>query len=230
MAKLIHLVAALQTLQTFYGPQRARWPTDPYRFLVWWQCGYPASEERCERGWEALTHAVGVDPDQLLAARRATLVRALKAGGLVPELRAQRVRAIAKRTHDEFAGDLLAALARLPVLAARAELRKFPGIADPGADRVLLFAGLAPVAAVPSNCPHVVIRIECGKVPTDYRATYQQSRRLLEEALPATAAARTRGYLLLQHHGQQLCKRSHPRCEKCPIAHSCTYFLSQAPG
>src|SRR5262249_33759926 len=148
---------------------------------------------------------VAVEPDQLLAAARATLARALKAGGLVPELRAERVQAIAQRVRDEYAGDLLGALARLPVRAARAALRKFPGIADPGADRILLFADLSAVAAVPSSSPHVVVRLERGKVPSEYRATYQQAQRLLEEALPQTAAVRRRAYLLLQKHGQQLC-------------------------
>lgn len=227
MATLSHL---LDTLESSYGPPTPGWPTDPYQFLVWWQCGYPPSEEHCARGWAALTQAVGVAPDELLAARRATVARALTAGGLVPELRAQRLQGIAQRVHHVFAGDLRAALALLPVREARAALRQFPGIGDPGADRILLFAGLAAIAAVPSNCPQVLVRIECGRVPTDYRATYLQAQRLLEEALPATAAARTRAYLLLQQHGQQLCKRTRPRCEKCPIAPSCRYFLERAPG
>jgi endonuclease-3 len=221
MAKLTRL---LDDLEKFYGPQVAAWPTDPYGFIVWWQCGYPPSEERCQSGWEALTHAVGVGADQLLAARRSTLARLLQAGGIVPELRAQRLQSIAKRVRDEYGGDLAHALAELPVRAARAALKKFPGIADPGADRILLFGGLSAVAAVPSNAPHVLVRIANGKVPADYRATYQQAQRLLDEALPPTAAARTRAYLLLQEHGQRLCKRNRPLCEQCPVRRTCAYF------
>lgn len=221
MPTLTHLI---DTLETFHGPQVPGWPTDPYRFMVWWQCGYPPSAERCSAGWQTLSEAVGVGPDQLLAARRPTIARALKAGGIVPELRAQRLQSIAKRVRDEYGGDLTGALARLSLRAARAALKRFPGIADPGADRILLFAGLAPVAAVPSNSPHVIVRIECGKVPTEYRAAYQEAQRLLEEALPATTRLRTRAYLLLQQHGQQLCKRTHPQCEACPLARSCAYF------
>jgi endonuclease-3 len=221
MPKLTRLI---DTLERFYGPQVPGWPTDPYRFLVWWQCGYPPSEERCQSGWEALTQALDVDPDQLLAARRSTVTRVLQAGGMVPELRARRLQSIAKRVRDEYGGDLATALAELPPRAARAALKKFPGIADPGADRILLFAGLAAVAAVPSNAPHVLVRITGGAVPADYRATYQQAQRLLEEGLPQTAAARTRAYLLLQQHGQRLCKRTRPRCEECPVTRACSYF------
>lgn len=227
MAKLTRLI---DILETFYGPQVPRWPTDPYRLLLWWHCGYPPSEQRCESGWQALQKVADVAPARLLSARRTTLARALKAGGLVPELRAQRLQAIAKRVHEEYADDLTAALARLPLREARSALKRFPGIADPGADRVLLFADLSAVAAVPSNSPYVLVRIECGKVPADYRATYQQAQQLLEEALPRTAAARSRAYLLLQQHGQRLCKRNRPRCEECPLAGSCAYLRDGVRG
>jgi endonuclease III len=32
-----------------------------------------------------------------------------------------------------------------------------------------------------------------------------------------------RAYLLLRHHGQQLCKQTRPLCQECPIARSCDY-------
>ena len=41
-------------LESFYGQQEPCWPTDPYLFLVWWQCGYPASDTACAKGWESL--------------------------------------------------------------------------------------------------------------------------------------------------------------------------------
>ena len=85
-------VEILDVLETHYGRQTATWPTEPYEFLVWWHCGYPASDAACERGWEALMRAVGVTPEKILAASDATLAGALKAGGMVPELRAQRLR------------------------------------------------------------------------------------------------------------------------------------------
>ncbi|MGH9565806.1 MAG: hypothetical protein ACRD4F_00925 [Candidatus Angelobacter sp.] len=37
-----------------------------------------------------------------------------------------------------------------------------------GADLVLLFDGIAPVAAVPSNCPHVLVRIQQGHERENY--------------------------------------------------------------
>jgi hypothetical protein len=30
----------LDALESFHGKQKPKWPTDPYRFLIWWHCGY----------------------------------------------------------------------------------------------------------------------------------------------------------------------------------------------
>jgi endonuclease III len=217
------LARILDTLESHYGVQHPHWPTDPFQFLVWWQCGYPPSEERCAKGWEALNHEVGVAAEQLVTARASRIARALKPGGMVPELRATRVKAIASRVQREFAGDLRSVLAALPVAKARALLKQFPGIAEPGADRILLFAGLATPAAVPSSCPYVLVRIESGREPATYGAGYAQARQTLEQQLPATSAARMRAWLLLQVHGRSLCKRTTPKCAVCPVAASCAY-------
>lgn len=166
---------------------------------------------------------VGVTPGELLSAPSFRIARALKAGGIVPELRATRLKAIAARVQEEFAGDLRSALAALPLPKARTLLKTFPGIGDPGADRILLFAGIAALPAVPSGCPHVVVRIQSGLEPAAYAATYAQARQALEQQVPAIAAARIRAYLLLQAHGRELCKRTKPHCSECPVAKSCAY-------
>jgi hypothetical protein len=58
----------LDVLAASYGEQTAFWPTDPYLFLVWVHCGYPASEEKCAKGWESLSRWVGVDAERILNA------------------------------------------------------------------------------------------------------------------------------------------------------------------
>jgi endonuclease III len=220
------LAPTLNALESFYGEQAAGWPTDPYGFLVWWHCGYPPSEERCSRGFESLSHEVGVTPEKLLSATSARLARVLKSGGLVPQLRASRLKVIAASVRDDYAGDLPGVLRRMAPAAARAALRKFPGIGAPGADRILLFAGIAPVAAVPSACPHVLVRIACGREPERYTATYSQAQQILAAEAGNECAGLTRAYLLLQRHGRSLCKRSNPKCHACPIADTCAYFAA----
>ena len=75
------LTEILDRLEKFYGPQKPSFPVDPYEFLVWWYCGYPASDAACSKGWNSLIRDVGIDSQKLLKAKPATLALANKAGG-----------------------------------------------------------------------------------------------------------------------------------------------------
>jgi endonuclease III len=176
-----------------------------------------------------LTRDIGVEPDDLLEASPANLGRALRPGGMVPELRAMRLKEIAARVKDEYAGDLRSALVG-PITRVRKLLKKFPNIADPGADRILLFGGVAPIAAVPSNCPHVLVRIQRGLERESYAVTYREAQQAIMAGVPEKFDARIRAYLLLKRHGQALCKRTRPKCWECPVSASCAYFAGNRRG
>jgi len=212
----------LDQLEEFYGKQEPCWPSDPYLFLLWWYCGYPASDASCSKGWKELTSKIGTNPDAILAARPATLAAALKPGGMLPELRAERMKEITARIKDEFGGDLRSTLVG-PVSKVRKVLKSFPSIADPGADRILLFAGIQPVAAVPSNCTGVLVRIQKGREEENYKASYREAQCMIASEVPAAFDARIRAYLLLKRHGQELCKRTNPKCKECPIQKACAF-------
>ena len=147
---------------------------------------------------------------------------------MVPELRAIRLKEIAARVKDEFAGDLRAGL-RGPIAEERKKLKKFPNIADPGADRILLFAGIAPVAAVPSNCPHVLVLILHGQERQNYGVTYREAQEAIAAEVSDKFDVRTRSYLLLKRHGQQICKTK-PKCDQCPVNSSCVFFAGKRHG
>jgi endonuclease-3 len=213
----------LDKLEKFYGNAEPCWPVDPYEFIVWWHCGYPASDTTCTKGWDKLKSEVGIERHNLLEATPRRLASVLKAGGIVPELRALRLKEIAMRVDHEFGGDLRAALVG-PLPEARKILKKFPGIADPGADRILLFAGIVPIAAVPSNCTQVLARVLYGQEGENYRGNYRETLRAIAVEVPETFDARTRAYLLLKLHGQEICKRTNPRCGECPVSSKCAFF------
>lgn len=214
----------LDTLESFHGRQRPDWPVDPYEFLVWWHCGYPPSDEACNKGWAALKASFDIAPAKLAKAKEAALSRVLKAGGLIPELRAPRIKAVAGEVVEEWGGDLSRALRAMPPAAAVKTLKKFPGIGEPGAERILLFGNIAPLPAVPSNATQVAVRMQHGSPFDSYAKNYKEGRKLIETQTPATASARRRAYLLLKVHGQTLCKRSTPKCDACPIARTCAYL------
>jgi endonuclease III len=223
------LKEVLDQLEEFYGAQEPFWPTEPYEFVVWWLCGYPASDAACERGWKSLTAVTGIEPEKLLTIPMPKLAAALKPGGMVPELRALRLKEIAARVKDEFGGDLRGAL-NGPISDARKILKRFPNIADPGADRILLFSGIDAVAAVPSNCPYVLVRILHGQERENYGVTYREAQQAIESQVAKKADSRMRAFLLLKQHGQTLCKRTNPKCEKCPLKANCAYFAGKRRG
>jgi len=70
----LQITDLLDSLESNYGVLDPAAPTDPYEFLIWWHCGYPASEERCSKGWASLTHEVGIAPTRLISASTAELV------------------------------------------------------------------------------------------------------------------------------------------------------------
>lgn len=219
----------LERLESFYGRQEPSWPTDPYEFLIWWHSGYPASDAACAKGWLALNRVTKIAPPDLLHIPTDALAGALAAGGMVPELRAMRLKEIALRVQDQYGGDLRAALTG-PIPKIRKLLKSFPNIADPGADRILLFGGLAPTAAVPSNTPHVLIRILHGQERENYGVNYRQSQDAIASEIPETFDARQRAYLLVKRHGQEICKRTNPKCDKCPVNAHCAFFTGKRRG
>jgi len=75
-----------------------------------------------------------------------------------------------------------------------------------------LFAGIASIAAVPSNCTHVLVRILYGLERETYAVNYCETQQALAAEVPETFDARTRVYLLLKRHGQEICKRTKPKC------------------
>jgi len=237
------LVQILEILEKAYGPQQLAGPTDAYEMIVFLNCGYPASDGACAKGFDALKREVGVQPIKLLAVSRAKLAKLMRPSVIVPAACAERLKDIAGTVKNEFDEDLTAALEKRiaeakgrpangsgenNLKAAKKVLQQFPTIGEPSAEKILLFSGLAPVAAVPSAFVDVPIRLFVGEPGKNYAANYRTARGVLDMGLPRTFEARKRAYLLLKKHGQEICKRSKPKCESCPLAAHCAYLQAKA--
>jgi hypothetical protein len=105
-----NLLRVLDALEELYGPQRLAGPTDPYEMILFVNCGYPAADTSCAKGFDALKREVGLKPNEILAASKPKLAKLMRLGGIVPELRADRLKEIASSVKDEFGGDLKAIL------------------------------------------------------------------------------------------------------------------------
>src|SRR5438067_13464012 len=55
----LRLGRVLDALEQLYGPQKAAGPTDPYETILFLNCGYPATDDSCTRGFVALKREVG---------------------------------------------------------------------------------------------------------------------------------------------------------------------------
>lgn len=233
-----NLPQVLDVLEGLYGPQSLAGPTDPYEMILFVNCGYPATDASCAKGFDALKREVGLKPNEILATSKPKLAKLMWLGGIVPEVRASRLKEIARGVKDEFGGNLKAILKkslqeekRQPgkgIRAAKKVLQQFPVIGEPSAEKILLFSQLLPVAAVPSAAVDVPIRLWFGEPGKNYATDYSKARNLLEAGLAQNFEARQRAYLLLKKHGQEICKRSKPKCERCPLTAQCNYFQAKA--
>jgi endonuclease III len=230
----------LDALEKHYGVQVAVGPSEPYEMILFVNCGYPATDASCTKGYEPLKAGVGTKPDQILKAPSARLAKLTQAGGMFPELRAERLKLIARITNENFGGDLKWALEKLMkdektpaekrLQRAKRALKEFPVIGEPGADKILLFSGMAPIAAVPSACTGVPQRIFFGHEDKNYGKGYRAAQEAIAAEVPEKFEARQRAYLLLKKHGQEICKRTKPKCEICPIRRKCAYFEQSGSG
>ncbi len=206
--------------------------------IIFLNCGYPATDAACAKGFETLKREVGVQPGKLLAASMAKLAKLMRPSVMMPEVCAARLKEIARKIEHELGGNLTAALQKRMredkdrpekgLKATKKVLQEFPVIGEPSAEKILLFAELAPVAAVPSAFVHVPIRVFLDETGKNYAADYRAAREILDVGLPKTYGPRQRAYLLLKKHGQEICKRAKPKCERCPLTEQCAYLQARA--
>ncbi len=144
-----------------------------------------------------------------------------------PAHRAAKVKRCAEIALEKADGDLERALKVLPLAKARTLLKCFPGIAEPGADKVLLLCGLAGSPALDSNGIRVLARLGFIAEEPSYARMYRAGVAVIRSEGMARSKAAT-AFALLREHGRELCKRSLPLCAACPLQKKCAYAVSRA--
>lgn len=214
----------LRLLGKHYGPPKPPGVTDPLEMILQENVAYLADDERRAAAFAALKKRVGTRPEKILAAPEQTLLEIARLGGIMPELRAQRLHQIAELAHWIFHDDLRVILQKPPA-EAKKDLKKFPTIGDPSAEKILLFTRSHPVLALESNGLRVLLRLGFGEEKKSYAASYRSAQDALKDHLPPDYDMLIRAHQLLRQHGQELCRRSRPLCHTCPLASECRYFL-----
>jgi endonuclease III len=144
-----------------------------------------------------------------------------------PARRAAEVLRSAELVLEAADGDLSIMLRSLGPREARALLKRFPGIADPGADKLMLLAGLSDAPTLDSNGLRVLVRLGAIEERKSYQTTYKLGVDYLRNHGVRSASAALKAFVLLRRHGRELCKRSVPICAPCPIRSSCRWAAIQ---
>src|SRR5215510_7708584 len=215
-------------LEKLYGrPQPPG--ADPLGMILFENVAYLVSDDQREKAFNALRDQIGLNPTDILSAPFDKLVEVSRMGGMRPEDRARKLQLIARIVLSEFQGDLLQVL-KWPVAKARKALKKFPGIGDPGADKILLFSQTLPILAIESNGLRALVRLGFGEEMKNYALTYAQAQEATRSQFVEDCAWLIRAHLLLRRHGQELCKRNEPICNSCPLTENCRYWRENGSG
>jgi len=171
--------------------------------------------------FSALRRETGLRPARIVRASPQKLERIARLGGsIAARSRASRLRESAEIVIGRWGGDLRGAL-RLPFSQSRRALAEFAMIGEPGADKILAFTKRARLVPLDSNALRVVTRLGLATEERDYRSTYRRAQEVLARAIPRDSAWAIAAYGLLRRHGQELCRRRAPACERCPLAARC---------
>ena len=214
------LARQLERLEKLYGVQEQPPPRGALEWILWENAAYLVPEEKRAACFRALKKRAGGSGAGILRARREELLDLAREGGMLPEQRVEKWLEIATTVQKEFDGDLEQVLAR-PLAKARAALKKFPGIGEPGAEKILLFTGTHPLFALESNGLRVLVRLGYAREEKSYSSTYRALRTALAPLEKRGCAWLARAHQLLRRHGQELCKHTAPRCDDCPLREEC---------
>jgi endonuclease III len=218
----ITLPQVVECLQAHYGKQKAPKLAGPWEMILWDNVAYLADDEQRLKAFQTLKKRIGTEPGQILSASDEALLDVTR-HGIMAEQFAKKLRRCAQISLEEFDGDLHPVLT-LPFGKAKKALQKFPGIGEPGAEKILLFSQTYPVLALESNGLSVLLRLGFGVEEKSYSTTYRLVQKAVEEDLDKDYSWLIQAHLLLRHHGQELCKPTKPECKKCPLAPDCEFY------
>jgi endonuclease III len=204
------LIESLAKLQKQYGDIELPEPRTPFALIVWENCAYLVDDERRAQTFANLRKTIGITPEKLVAAGTKKIEAAIRDGGMQPSHRAAKVFESAQLAldvgDDEWAG--------------RRVLKRFPGIADPGVDKILLLCGLSDAPALDSNGLRVLERLHIVAPGLAYASAYRAGVRALSDAAVRGQSA-VDAFALLRAHGRELCKRVAPHCAPCSLRETC---------
>jgi endonuclease III len=215
------LSQVVEQLQVHYGQPSVPRLSGPWEMILWENVANLADDDRRQEAFQTLKKRIGTEPSQILSASDKALIEVTR-HGIMPKQFADKLRKCAKLVLEDFDGDLRPVL-QWPIPNATKALQMFPGIGEPGAEKILLFTRINAVLALESNGLRVLLRLGFEEEKKSYATTYRLVQNAAGEELDKDYPWLIEAHLLLRRHGQELCRRSEPMCDKCPLAAACEF-------
>jgi endonuclease III len=216
------LSSVVNQLEKFHGKPTKPMFASPLEMILWENVIYLADDKKRQVAFDALRERIGLSAAEILSAPPKALLEVTRLAGILPKQQLDKLRRIAQIVRDEFGGDLNAVL-KQPLAQAKRALKKFPAIGEPGAEKILLFCEAHPILALESNGLRVLLRLGFGKEQKNYAASYRSVQEAVGVEIKKECSWLIRAHQLLRIHGQEICRRTKPICEKCPLAETCRF-------
>lgn len=216
----ITLPEAVDELVIFHGVPAGPPSSDVFELVLFENIAYLASDNRRLQAFDRLRTEIGTRAEDLLKASRESLEE-ITALGIMKGTSAAKLLKCAEINVQVFNGDMSGILEETDMVAKRA-LRRFPGIGEPGAEKILLFAGRRPFLAPDSNGLRVLIRLGLTREESSYAKTYSVAR-VVAGALGTDIARFQLAHDVLRVHGKTICRGKEPVCASCPLRDRCAF-------
>jgi endonuclease-3 len=223
MAARLSILSVVEQLEKIHGRPKPPKFSGPLEMILWENVVYLADDKKREMAFEALRSEIGLTPAEILSAPPNALLVVTRLAGILPQTQVEKLRSIAQIAQNEFEGNLDQVLKQSLSQAKRA-LKKFPGIGGPGAEKILLFCRAYPIFALESNGLRVLLRLGFGQEQKNYAASYRSAQEAVKAGMKPDCAWLIRAHQLLRHHGQEVCRRTRPICEVCPLTNICRHY------
>lgn len=214
----------LDALARLHGEPPRSIPRTPFDWIVWENVAYLVDDERRAAVFRELKKEVGLTAEAIAGAAHGQLLAVTQLGGMDPGERAKRLKAAAELALEHGGGGLESVL-ELETKQARKMLKQFPGIGEPGAEKILSACGKSEELALDSNGLRVLVRLGYGAEAKAYAQTYKSVIEATAGEVADGARGAWRAHRLLRTHGMVVCKRTAPKCGACPLVSDCAFAL-----
>lgn len=214
--------AYIDRLRNLYGRPKRPIPSGPFEWIIWEHVAGGADDEQRAAVFRTLRQKIGTTPQAILRTPKPRMLELLDPGGPNAGARLNQLRAAAELM-IEIGLARVRTLVRESPGEAKKLLKRFKGVGETGADRILLFCRTQATLAPEANGLRVLTRLGYGKSGASPTAAYRQVSEALAQELPRDYNWLIQAHQLLRRHGQEICRTS-PRCDACPLSSDCAWF------